>query len=228
MSFKPDYNSDDPKYIPSMPSEDGIRHYRYIYEAPPIEIKSASKTRKLICIGVNPSDGKPDDEDPTMKKIRERIALFNSNSTTYQYSHFVIINPCPYISSSPKHLPEKIHDEIISENINVTKEYLSKYVSNSEFDIWAGWGNAIEERDYLFTCLARLKEEVIDDLAESINHRIDSASSKPEWIHFGKPTSKKHPRHFKPFDEKNARVNRIEERFTFDINAYLEKKSIEI
>lgn len=128
--------------------------------------------KMLVCCGVNPSTARPDDLDPTMKRVE-------SLAKNHGYDGYVMINLYPLRETVPENLPEE-RDQVISDvNMEIIKNLFRSFAG--EIHIWAAWGTAVEKRAYLKECL----QEIVS-LAEVYDCK---------WYRMGDLTKDGHPRH---------------------------------
>ena len=153
------YDKDRWLYVPDFYSE-----YRYIL--------GTRGERPLICIGINPSTAAPDDLDNTLKSV-ERIALHNG------YDSFVMFNVYAQRATNPDDMEKRFNNRLHEENM-MAFEYILKLSKNTP-SVWAAWGNIIEKRDYLPSC--------VSDMI------ILSKKYKANWYSAGKISKKGHPHH---------------------------------
>jgi hypothetical protein len=130
--------------------------------------KKGKKT--LICIGVNPSQARPEQYDGTVKSV-ERIAFHN------QFDSWVMLNLYPQRSADPTLLHRQIEKKYHEENIEIIESYLE----NGEVVIWAAWGNLIDSRPFLKHCLSDIF---------NMSQFYDC-----QWLSAGDPLKAGHPRH---------------------------------
>ena len=146
-------------YVPDFYSE-----YRYIL--------GTRGERPLICIGINPSTAAPDDLDNTLKSV-ERIALYNG------YDSFIMFNVYAQRATNPDDMEKRFNQNLHSENLKAF-EYILK-LSKEPPAVWAAWGNIIEKRGYLSSC--------VSDMI------ILSKKYNAYWYTAGKISKKGHPHH---------------------------------
>ncbi|MBQ3416471.1 MAG: DUF1643 domain-containing protein [Ruminococcus sp.] len=146
-------------YVPDFYSE-----YRYIL--------GTKGERPLICIGINPSTASPDDLDNTLKFV-ERIALHNG------YDSFMMFNVYAQRATNPDDMEKRFNQKLHSENMKAF-EYILR-LSKEPPSVWAAWGNIIEKRDYLSSC--------VSDMI------ILSKKYNANWYTAGKISKKGHPHH---------------------------------
>lgn len=128
--------------------------------------------KMLICCGVNPSKARPDELDPTMKRV-EFLAKNNG------YDGYVMINLYPLRETNLENLPKIRNQEISDINRKIIKDLFESFAG--EIHIWAAWGTAVEKRAYLKECL----KELIS-LAEMYDCK---------WYKMGDLTKDGYPRH---------------------------------
>ncbi len=125
----------------------------------------------LACIGINPSTAKPNDLDRTLESVK-RIANFNG------YDGWVMYNLYPLRATEPATLPATMNDECRIKNAEVVRQSIVDLRITS---IWAAWGDLIDTRDYLPSCLADLYENL--------------SELNLNWKLIENLTQKGHPRH---------------------------------
>ena len=145
-------------YVPDFYSE-----YRYIL--------GTRGKRPLICIGINPSTAAPDDLDNTLKSV-ERIALNNG------YDSFIMFNVYAQRATDPDDMERECNTILHEENMKAFEYILGL---SEEPAIWAAWGNIIEKRPYLPSCV----RSMID---LGVKHNA-------KWYSAGKISKKGHPHH---------------------------------
>ncbi len=153
-----DYDTQKWLYVPDFYTE-----YRYIL--------GTRGKKPLICIGINPSTAEPDNLDPTLKSV-ERIALNNG------YDSFIMFNVYAQRATRPKDMERERNEMLHHANMEAFDYILSLSPAPA---VWAAWGNIIEERDYLKSCLADMLE---------IGQKHGA-----EWFTAGKRSVKGHPHH---------------------------------
>ncbi len=127
-----DYDRDHWLYVP-----DFYTGYRYIL--------GTRGRNSLICIGINPSTAVPDHLDPTLKSV-ERIAHHNG------YDSFLMLNVYAQRATKPQDMDIQCNATLHRENMEAFAHLLSQ--PGAPASLWAAWGNLIETRPYLKTCLA--------------------------------------------------------------------------
>ena len=159
ISTNEDYDKTRWLYVPNFYSE-----YRYIL--------GTRGERPLICIGINPSTAAPDNLDNTLKSV-ERIALYNG------YDSFIMFNVYAQRATNPDDMEQRFNKKLHEENMKAF-EYILK-LSEETPSVWAAWGNIIEKRDYLLSC--------VSDMI------ILSKKYNAKWYSAGKISKKGHPHH---------------------------------
>lgn len=145
-------------YVPDFYTE-----YRYIL---------ATRGQKpLICVGINPSTAEPGNLDPTLKSV-ERIAKNNG------YDSFVMFNVYAQRATRPDDMEHSCNAALHRANMEAFDYILAL---SEKPAVWAAWGNIIERRPYLKSCLG-------DMIA------IGEARSAA-WFSAGKRSVKGHPHH---------------------------------
>jgi len=178
VSTNDDYDKSRWLYVPDFYSE-----YRYIL--------GTRGERPLICIGINPSTAAPDDLDNTLKSV-ERIALHNG------YDSFIMFNVYAQRATNPDDMERACNEHLHSENMKAFEYVLS--LSQEPPAIWAAWGNIIEKRPYLPSCV-----RAMIDLGAQYDAR---------WYSAGRISKKGHPHH-PLYLKKDTPLD------PFDISAYL-------
>ncbi len=128
--------------------------------------------RPLVCIGVNPSTAAPGDLDPTLKSV-ERIAQANG------FDSFIMFNVYAQRATRPQDMERELNPALHRENMAAFDWALAR--GGESPAVWAAWGNIIESRAYLKTCLA-------DMIA--VGQRYGAA-----WYTAGARSKKGHPHH---------------------------------
>ena len=100
--------------------------------------------RPLVCIGVNPSTAAPDDLDPTLQSV-QRIALANG------FDSFIMFNVYAQRATRPQDMERELNPVLHRENMAAFAWVLAH--GGPSPAVWAAWGNIIEQRAYLKTCL---------------------------------------------------------------------------
>ena len=154
-----DYDSDRWLYVP-----DFYCDYRYIL--------GTRGERPLICVGINPSTAEPDNLDNTLKSV-ERIALHNG------FDSFIMFNVYAQRATDPDDMECELNPLMHAENMKAFEYILS--LSAESPAVWAAWGNIIEKRGYLRSCVADMIA-----LGERYGAR---------WYSAGKISKKGHPHH---------------------------------
>ena len=101
--------------------------------------------RPLVCIGINPSTAEPGNLDPTLKSV-ERIALANG------FDSFIMFNVYAQRATRPADMERELNPALHRENMAAFDWVLAH--GGERPAVWAAWGNIIESRAYLKTCLA--------------------------------------------------------------------------
>ena len=127
--------------------------------------------KPLICIGINPSTAAPDRLDPTLKSV-ERIALANG------FDSFLMFNVYAQRATSPADMDRECHAELHRQNLEAFRYALSLSPAPC---VWAAWGNIIEERRYLKTCMC-----------DMIDASLDAGA---RWFRCGAVSKRGHPHH---------------------------------
>jgi len=130
--------------------------------------KKGDKT--LVCLGVNPSQARPNQYDGTVASV-ERIAHFN------QFDSWIMINLYPQRATEPFLLHQKIEKEFHEQNL----EFIENLFEDKDPVIWAAWGNLIDSRPYLKHCLSDIF---------NMSQFYDC-----QWLSAGDPLKAGHPRH---------------------------------
>ncbi len=177
VSTNSDYNTDKWLYVPDFYSE-----YRYIL--------GTRGENPLICIGINPSTAEPDHLDNTLKSV-ERIALANG------FDSFIMFNVYAQRATNPDDMEPECNPLLHQENMKAF-EYILRL--SKKPSIWAAWGNIIEKRSYLFSCVQSMI---------SLGEKYHAS-----WYSAGSISKKGHPHH-PLYLKKDTPLD------AFDINAYM-------
>ena len=167
-------------YVPDFYSE-----YRYIL--------GTKGDMPLICIGINPSTAAPDALDNTLKSV-ERITLANG------YDSFIMFNVYAQRATNPDDMEQECNELLHEENMKAFEYVLS--LSKKLPAVWAAWGNIIEKRRYLPSCVRSMIE---------IGKRYNTS-----WYSAGKVSKKGHPHH-PLYLKKDTKLD------PFDIESYIAK-----
>lgn len=127
-----EYDVRDWLYVPNHYEE-----YRYIL--------GTTGKRPLICIGINPSTAAPNNLDNTLKSV-ERIAKGNG------FDSFIMFNVYAQRATRPQDMDKQLNGVLHRENMKAFDYVLSLYEGEHPA-VWAAWGNIVEMRPYLKTCL---------------------------------------------------------------------------
>lgn len=125
----------------------------------------------LICIGINPSTAEPENLDNTLMNVK-------NISIKKGYDGWIMLNVYPQRATNPNELHQKINQSLHQDNIRVISNYLENINIS---DVWASWGNLINIRPYLKSCLK--------DIYKTIN------AYNPNWLVLGNLTKEGHPHH---------------------------------
>lgn len=128
-------------------------------------------SRMLYVIGLNPSTATQEKSDTTVAKVEE-VARLNG------YTGFATLNLYPVRATDYNTLPSAPDSRAIAENATAIESLLAGCHKPT---IWAAWGQSVLARPF-FRSSAKLLE-----------HRL--RAFQPTWVHFGKLTSRGHPRH---------------------------------
>ncbi len=129
----------------------------------------------LICIGVNPSTAEPDDLDPTLARVRNR-------ADDRDYARWVMLNLYPQRATDPNDMDEVCNIGWRRENLQKIAALIDSLLLKGPIDIWCAWGNLIDKRPYLRSCLR--------EIVELLLHRPGL-----HFLTFGKETKKGNPHH---------------------------------
>ena len=154
-----DYDPEKWLYVPDFYTE-----YRYIL--------GTRGRDPLICIGINPSTAEPDNLDNTLKSV-ERIAAYNG------FNSFIMFNVYAQRATRPQDMESEENRFLHRENM-AAFEYILQGC-DGEPAVWAAWGNIVESRGYLRSC--------VSDMIE-IGKRYGA-----QWWSAGARTKKGHPHH---------------------------------
>ena len=145
-------------YVPHQYAE-----YRYIL--------AKRGPKPLICVGINPSTAAPDNLDNTLKSL-DRIAAANG------FDGWIMFNVYAQRATRPKDMDDSLNADLNRENIAAFEYALTR---SERPIVWAAWGNVIEERPYLMTCLE-------DMIALAKTHGAT-------WVCAGPISKRGHPHH---------------------------------
>ncbi len=154
-----EYDSKKWIYVPDFYTE-----YRYIL--------GTRGANPLICIGVNPSTAAPDNLDNTLKSV-ERIAMGCG------FDSFIMFNVYAQRATNPDDMEQELNP-LLHREILAAFEYVLRQCKDRP-SVWAAWGNVIEKRGYLKTC--------VQDMIQ-IGERYGA-----EWYTAGKRSKRGHPHH---------------------------------
>lgn len=139
----------------------------------------------LFTVGVNPHKATKTDPDHT-------VAVVEKLARQAGFDGFVLFNVYPVRSRTVTDLPVVPEPEAMERNAKAIDNILRQYVAPQ---IWAAWGDDIEQRGFL---------------TEAVRTLVSNLSTlNPTWLHFGDLTNRGHPRHpsrlshrwqFKEFD----------------------------
>lgn len=177
-----EYDVRDWLYVPNHYAE-----YRYIL--------GTTGKKPLICIGINPSTAAPNDLDNTLKSV-ERIAKGNG------FDSFIMFNVYAERATRPQDMDKELNGELHLENMKAFDYVLSLYEGEHPA-VWAAWGNIVEMRPYLKTCLRDMVEI-------GKNHSAI-------WYSSGAISKKGHPHH-PLYLRKDSKLD------VFDMDNYLDQK----
>ena len=178
----PDYDAGRWLYVPNVYSE-----YRYIL--------GTRGARPLICVGINPSTAAPDALDPTLQSA-QRIALSNG------YDSFLMFNVYAQRATDPDDMEPAANPVLCAEN-RLAFAYL---LSLSEHPaVWAAWGNLIDKRDYLLTCVGEFA---------ALGREAGAV-----WYTAGPPLRSGHPHH-------PLYLRRDTSLLPFDLDGYLSARGV--
>jgi serine/threonine protein phosphatase 1 len=153
----------------------------------------------LLFLGINPSRAKPEDPDPTIRFIENN------------FDSWIMINIYPQRTLHANELALNFDKEKHNKNIKVIIEAIKKYCGEI-IRIVAVWGDSIEEKDYLISCLGEIIKEI---------NKIDG--KKAEWYRIGDLSKKGNPK--QPiYCLKEGETNIKDMLKDFDINAYIDTK----
>lgn len=124
---------------------DTSKKYREIYDVELTDVRyvlgerlDASKSKVLICIGINPSTAIPKLLDPTLKRV-QRYAKKNG-----EYGAWYMLNIYPQRATDPDKMDtdDTYKMEIHLHNLEAIKNLLST-IDNA--DVWCAWGAIIND-----------------------------------------------------------------------------------
>lgn len=147
--------------------------------------------RPLVCIGINPSTAEPDNLDPTLKTVQKMASLKG-------FDGWLMLNLYSQRATNPKNLHEEPKKEWTRENLRQIRRFVGSLKSPT---IWAAWGTLICKRNYLWTCLGDIAEEI--------------KSMHPRWITIGRRSKHGHPHH-------PLYLSHVADMEPFDILSYME------
>ncbi len=127
--------------------------------------------KPLICIGVNPSTAAPDGLDNTLKSVER-------HATAKGFDSWIMLNLYPQRATNPKNIHSIADVNLHEANLKNIKAILK---SCERATIWAAWGNLIDSRSFLRSCL-------FDIIELSKVHNTS-------WINIGKVSKVGHPHH---------------------------------
>jgi len=127
--------------------------------------------RPLICIGINPSTATPEKLDNTLTAVSPR-------ALDYEFDGWIMLNVYPQRATNPNNLHKRMNKMIHQQNMLEIEKIFRQY---PDAHIWAAWGNLIEKRDFLKTCLK-------DIILLSQDHAC-------KWISVGTISKQGHPHH---------------------------------
>ena len=148
--------------------------------------------KPLICIGVNPSTAAPDSLDNTLKSVER-------HATAKGFDSWIMLNLYPQRATNPKNIHNIPDVNLHKSNLKNIKAILKSY---ERATIWAAWGNLIDSRSFLSSCL-------FDIIELSKVHNTS-------WINIGKVSKVGHPHH-PLYLSLNAEI------VEFDLENYLQK-----
>ena len=106
-----------------------------------------AQDNNILVIGVNPSKADDKQDDPTIINVRKFV------KSTHFIDGWIMVNPYPLRNSKPSELPSECDNALVEKNIKIINEIIQNF--NVKY-VWAGWGNGIDEKEYLWKCLYRL------------------------------------------------------------------------
>ncbi|MEE2726878.1 MAG: DUF1643 domain-containing protein [Candidatus Latescibacterota bacterium] len=124
----------------------------------------------LLIIGLNPSTANQYVRDQTLTRVEgfaRRRAL-----------GIIMCNLYPLRCTDPDRLPKRADPALVKDNTRCIVSLCQQYAVR---EIWAAWGDPIEKRPYLSTCLHRLYEAL--------------SPLSIDWLKCGSTTRRGHPRH---------------------------------
>jgi hypothetical protein len=102
------------------------------------EILGESKTKVLICIGINPSTATPKNLDPTLIRVRQ-YAKANG------YGVWYMLNLYPWRETNSIELKRLQKDNFLS---NENEKWIRKiFDNNKDADVWCAWGNSLRYQE---------------------------------------------------------------------------------
>jgi hypothetical protein len=163
------------------------------------EIFEKSKTKALVCIGINPSTATPEKLDTTLKRVQKYV------KESGKYGSWYMLNVCPQRATNPDDMDKNINIGIHTKNLQHIENLLNGL---SSADIWCAWGSNINKRPYLRDCLKDITKSI-----QSLNNKNFQFVKKEIT---NKARNVEHPLH--PI----ASIETEKELQTFDLNKYLE------
>ena len=135
------------------PENEQITGVRYVLG----QVFDPSKSKALICVGINPSTAMPGKLDMTLNKVRKYA------EESGEYGAWYMINVYPQRATDPNgmHSNDKCSHQMHERNLIEVKALLD---SVPEADVWCAWGNNIGRRKYLPDMLYGNAEEGITGL----------------------------------------------------------------
>ena len=111
---------------------------------------SNTTDKTLVCVGINPSTATPNYLDPTLKKVK-------AISVSHYYTNWIMINAYPQRATNPNNLDIDCNVLLHNDNINAIRDLLTTFTNA---DILFAYGNLIDKRAYLKTCLADILDSI--------------------------------------------------------------------
>lgn len=141
------------KYDERFPEKEQIIGVRYVLG----EVFDPTKTKALICIGINPSTATPEKLDATLNKVRKYAQELG------EYGAWYMLNVYPQRSTNPNgmHANDRFSSEIHERNLAEVRTLLDTI---PVADVWCAWGNNINKRRYLSDMLYGSTEKGVSGL----------------------------------------------------------------
>ena len=118
--------------------------------------------RNLFIFGVNPSTANATQSDPTIQQVERFLAAWGEKGwfeegARESFDGFVMLNLYPLRETDPAELPMKPNTTICKMNVETICRLLQGEPAPT---VWAAWGDSIEERTYLKSCLGQIVDQM--------------------------------------------------------------------